>query len=363
MKLHNNSLNFKRNGEGIMKDIYLLTGSYASAQEKGIKLWKFDSAEGELKEKTGIGGIDRPSFIAVHPNGANFVATNEVGGGELVSFSLDLANNKLAEINRQSANGDHPAHVCIEASGNWLLSANYSGANVNVYPFLTNGAIGERADSVSHKGNGPNTERQDAPHPHSVFQRPGSNDFYVSDLGADRIIIYALNPAAGKLTTKQTVPTTPGSGPRHLAFHPVKPYVYSLEELNSALSVYKIGEDDFLHFIQAADLVPKGFTEENTSAEVAVSEDGRFLYASNRGHDSIAVFKIQENGTLQLAGHASSGGAGPRHFALVPGGNWLIAANENSDSLCVMKIGATGIPEIWGEPVQTASPVCVKVIG
>ncbi|SDG96743.1 6-phosphogluconolactonase [Planococcus glaciei] len=342
---------------------HLLTGSYASAQEPGIKLWEFDLKEGTLTEKNGISGIDRASFLAVHPNGKNFVATSEVGEGELVSFHLDLPDKRLAEVNRQSSGGDHPAHVCIDASGKWVLSVNYSGGNVNVYPFLEDGSIGGQTDSVRHKGEGPNEERQDAPHPHSVFQLLDNNHFLVSDLGTDMIFVYELNPANGKLATKQIVPTTPGSGPRHLAFHPAKPFIYSLEELSSAISVYEIGGEDFLKFVQVAGLTPEEFNGENTSAEVAVSEDGRFLYASNRGHDSIAVFKILEDGSLEFQAHVPSGGKGPRHFTLVPGGEWLVVANEKSDSLCVMKIGETGIPEMAGEPVHTPSPVCVKVIG
>lgn len=342
---------------------YLLTGSYASAQESGIKLWELDMEEGMLTERNEVGGIERASFIAVHPDGEHFVATSEVGEGELVSFRLERSSNQLTEISRQSSNGDHPAHVFIDAFGKWVLSVNYSGGNINVYPFLKDGSIGEQTDSVRHKGEGPNEERQDAPHPHSVFQVPESNNFLVSDLGTDMIFVYELDPANGKLATKQIVPTTPGSGPRHLAFHPAKPFVYSLEELSSAISVYEIGGDDFLQFVQVTDLTPEEFTGENTSAEVAVSEDGRFLYASNRGHDSIAVFRILEDGNLQLQQHVPSGGEGPRHFALVPGGEWLIVANEKSDSLCVMKILENGIPEMKGEPVHTPSPVCVKVIG
>ena len=342
---------------------YLLTGSYASAEEQGIKLWELNPEEGILTEKAGISGIDRASFIAVHPNGEHFVATSEVGEGELVSFRLDLLNNELTEINRQSSNGDHPAHVCIDETGKWLLSVNYSGGNINVYPFLEDGSIGERTDSAAHKGEGPNRERQDAPHPHSVFQLPGSYNFLVSDLGTDMIFVYELDPANGKLTTKQIVSTTPGSGPRHLAFHPAKPFVYSLEELSSALSVYKRGGKEFMQFVQVADLTPEEFTGENTSAEVAVSEDARFLYASNRGHDSLAVFKILEDGSLELEAHIPSGGQGPRHFTLVPGGEWLVVANEKSDSLCVMKIAENGIPEMTGDPVYTSSPVCIKVVG
>ncbi|MGK7378832.1 lactonase family protein [Planococcus sp. 1R117A] len=346
-----------------MTGIYLLTGSYSSSHEQGIKLWEFNPVKATCIEKTGIGGIERPSFIAAHPNGVNFVATSEVEDGELVSYRLDLENNLITEINRQSANGAHPSHVCIDVSGKWLLSTNYSGGNVNVYPIQEDGSIGERTDSIKHEGSGANVERQDAPHPHSVFQQPGSNDFFVSDLGADMIAVYELDRETGKLKLKKSILTTPGSGPRHLAFHPEMTVVYSLEELSSTLSVYEIGGEDFLEFVQVVELIPKQFAGTNTSAEVVVSEDGQHLYASNRGHDSIAVFAIQEKGILKFEDYATTGGAGPRHFTLLPGKQWLAVANEKSDSINMLKIGASGIPEEIIEPVSTNAPVCIKVIG
>lgn len=345
-----------------MATSYILTGSYASESEPGIKLWEFEKSNGKLIELTNIVGIERPSFLAVHPNGTSFVATSEVGNGELVSYWIHPTTKKMMEINRQSSNGDHPAHVTIDETGNWLLSVTYSGATINVHPLLADGAVGKLAFSIKHEGSGPNKERQDAAHPHSIIQVPGKNLFLVSDLGTDTITTYKLDADKGELTLRYTVQTEAGAGPRHLSFHPTMPFVYSVNELNSTLMVYKISREGQLEFIQLLPLVPDSYEGENTSAEIAVSSDGSFVYASNRGHDSIASFVVQANGTLENLGLAGSGGEGPRHFGVMPENDWLIVANENSHTLTVLKMGQTGTPCTVENIIQTTAPVCVKVI-
>ncbi|GKW46411.1 lactonase family protein [Planococcus sp. NCCP-2050] len=346
-----------------MNHTYLVTGSYSNAEEQGIKLWEFNHQSGSLTEIAGTFGIDRPSFLAIHPNGKSFAATSEVGDGDLVAYEFMEEPLGLKEINRQPANGDHPAHVCIDHSGKWLLSANYSGGNVNVYPIAEDGSIGERTDSIKHEGSGPNAERQDAPHPHSVFQIPQDARFIVSDLGTDMLYIYKLDQEAGKLELEQSIEAPPGSGPRHLTFHPSSGHIYSLEEITSSLTVYEWNDAGSLNAIQRVSLLPDGFEGKNTSAEVRVSADGRYLYASNRGDDSLAVFAIGEDGKLELTGFSPSGGEGPRHFELISGGQWMIAANERSHNLAVLKIGKNGMPEFAGEIAKTKAPVCVKSIG
>lgn len=341
---------------------YVLTGSYASEAEQGVKLWELDNQTGKLQELVGIGGIERPSFIAVHPNGTSFVATSEVGDGELVSYWVHPVAKKIVEMNRQSSNGDHPAHATIDETGQWLLSVTYSGATVNVYPLFSDGSIGELAFSTKHSGSGPHQQRQDAAHPHSIIQMPGQNLFLVSDLGSDTISTYKLHAETGELALIDTAHTEAGAGPRHLSFHPTKPVVYSINELNSTLMVYQISQAGQLAFLQLLPLIPDGYEGDNTSAEVAVSSDGRFVYASNRGHDSIASFATQHNGTLVNMGLAGSGGEGPRHFALTPSNDRLIVANENSHTLTTLKIGHSGTPCIVESYSETTSPVCVKVI-
>ncbi|TWT04342.1 lactonase family protein [Planococcus sp. CPCC 101016] len=345
-----------------MATSFLLTGSYSSEKEPGIKLWEFEDNTGKLTEQLGVAGIERPSFLAVHPNGTSFVAASEVGNGELVSYWIHPIAKKIVEINRQSSNGDHPAHVTIDETGQWLLSVTYSGATVNVYPLHANGSIGTLAASVKHGGSGPDADRQDAAHPHSVIQVPGKNLFLVSDLGTDTIFTYKLDADTGALALRYSIQTEAGAGPRHLSFHPTKPFVYSLNEINSTLMVYRISQSGQLEFLQLLPLIPDSYKGGNTSAEIAVSSDGRFVYASNRGHDSIASFAVQHNGTLEVVGLTDSGGEGPRHFAIIPGNEWLVVANENSHTLTVLKVHHSGAPCTVENIVQTTAPVCVKVI-
>lgn len=344
-----------------MTVLHLLTGSYATREAKGIKLWRFDTESGKLAEADGISGIARPSFLAIHPSRGMFVSGSEDFNGELASFEADWESGKLKERSRRDGNGDHPAYVTIDRSGYWLLSVNYSGGNVNVFRLQQDNSIGEQTDSVQHEGSGPNSDRQDAAHPHSVIQVPGTDLFAVSDLGTDVIYFYRLNPESGKLSLQQALASTAGSGPRHLAFHPEVPLFYSLGELDSTITVYSFNEDFAVDQTQRVSLLPTGYEGENTAAEVAVSEDGKTLYASNRGHDSIVSFDIDATGRLHSPLFTSSGGHGPRHFSLAPGGDWLIAANEKSDSLTVLKL-ENGRPVGLVQEIETDSPVCVKFI-
>lgn len=339
---------------------YFLTGSYAGEQDEGIKLWKDE--HGTLKEISGIAGIERPSFLAVHPNGQSFVATSEAGPGELAAYEINAETAALKELNRQPSNGDHPAHVCIDNSGKWVLCVNYSGANLNSFPLHADGSIGSLADSITHDGSGPNAERQDAAHPHSVFQIPGTDLFLVSDLGTDTIYAYALDAKTGELNLKASTRTSRGAGPRHLAFHPSKALVYSVEELSSAVTVYDLAESGGLSMLQTVSAIPDNFKETNTSAEIAVSENGRFLYASNRGHDSIAAFEIQQDGKLKRLAFTPTGGAGPRHFTLASNDQQLLVCNENSGTVTVMEIAGDGVPRLSAQGCQTTAPVCIKEV-
>lgn len=349
-----------KKGEKKLTVYYMLSGSYSSREEQGIKLWKFDPAAGKLEEVLGVSGIERPSFLAVHPERNMFAAGSEDFGGELVTYEVQLAEGAVNERGRSKGNGDHPTHVNIDRSGNWLLCVNYSAGNVNVFRLEKDNTVGELADSIQHEGSGPNKERQDAAHPHSIIQFPDSNLFAVSDLGTDTIYIYELDPATGKLRLHQAIETEKGSGPRHLAFHPALPVFYSLGELDSSVTAYSFGGEK-IEKIQKLPLLPEAFEGENTAAEVAVSEDGKFLYASNRGDDSIVSFEIDAEGMLRSPEFTSSGGEGPRHFTLVPGGGWMICANEKSDSLAVLKL-EHGRPLAMAQELKTTSPVCVKFI-
>lgn len=342
---------------------FFLTGSYSGADEPGIKLWQFDPTNGQLKEKACIKGVERPSYLALHSAGEVCIACSEKEGGELVAYRVELGSEKLTEINRKPSNGDHPVHAIVDESGEWVLSVNYSGGNVNVFPLHEGGVIGDLIDSVKHEGAGPNLERQDAAHPHSVSQIPGTQLFLVPDLGMDQVLLYKLDGESGKLAFQRAMGTTLGAGPRHIAFHPFHNLFYVLEELSSSLATYRIGERVEIEKLQTVKLIPDDWKGPNTSAEVVVSGNGEFLYASNRGHDSIAVFSILADGTLEALGFVETGGKGPRHFVMSPESQWLIVANENSGTLTVLEIDGSGMPELRGKPIKTNAPVCVKYVG
>lgn len=347
-------------GEIGLAILHMLSGSYAGREDQGIKLWRFDTDAGELTEVAGVGGIERPSFLAIHPEKKMFAAGSEDFGGEIATYRVALAEAAVNETSRIKGNGDHPAYVAIDRSGKWLLSVNYSAGNVNVFRLNGDGTLGELSDSVQHEGSGPNAERQDAAHPHSVIEFPAGGLFAVSDLGTDTITCYQLDEENGKLRLKQGIEAEKGSGPRHLAFHPRLPIFYSLGELDSTVTAYSFTENK-IEKVQRLPLLPEAFEGDNTAAEVAVSEDGKLLYASNRGDDSIVSFEIAEDGSLNHPEFTSSGGQGPRHFTLAPGGGWLIAANEKSHSLAVLKL-ENGRPLAMAQEVKTESPVCVKFL-
>ncbi|MBT2581444.1 lactonase family protein [Planococcus sp. ISL-109] len=341
-----------------MSSAYILSGSYATAEQAGITLWELELSSGKLTEKAAISGVERPSFLAVHPTGRSFVAVSETGNGEVIAYWINPQSGVIQELNRKSSNGDHPAHVAIDEDGQWALTVTYSGATVSVYPLLADGSLGEMADVKRHEGSGADAARQDAAHPHSIFQLPGTNRFFVSDLGMDALIRYRLDMHTGVLEREELVKTAPGAGPRHMAFHPTAPFGYGVNELNSTVSVYAL-KDKQLQEVQTLSTLPKDYNGDNTAAEIAVSSDGRFVYASNRGHDSLAVFRI-EDGSLKAVGHADAGGAGPRHFTLINNSSWLVVAHEKSGTISTKKIDERGMPGETAHTVQTTEPVCVR---
>ncbi|MGM0898486.1 MAG: lactonase family protein [Bacillota bacterium] len=343
-----------------MSSTYILSGSYASAEQPGITLWELDLTKGKLTKQAEIAGVERPSFLAVHPNGTSFAAVSETEGGEVIAYWLNPKKGLIQELNRQNAGGDHPAHITIDEDGQWAISVTYSGAHITVHPLLADGSVGEMTDSKRHKGSGADPERQDAAHPHSAFQLPGTNRFFISDLGMDAIVRYRLDLHSGMLEQEAVTKTAPGAGPRHLAFHPSEAFAYGVNELDSSVSVYEL-EGKSLKEVQNISALPEHFTGTNTSAEITVSGDGRFVYVSNRGHDSIAVFQVK-NGLLETVGYADAGGAGPRHFTLVHDSPWIVVAHEKSGTISVKKIDGQGMPGETADTVHTAAPVCVRLL-
>ena len=353
--------------------VYVGTANYTGQPSKNIYVFRFNARTGKLTSLGLAGQADNPSSLAVHPNQRFFYAGQAIGdikaqtGGAVSAFSIDPRTGKLTFLNKVPSHGAHPAYVSVDQTGKYLLVAIYFGGAVEAFPVNNDGRLGEATSVVRHTGSGPNPERQEAPHPHSVYLAPDNRFAVTGDLGADRVVVHRFDPASGSLTPNDPpyAEVKPGAGPRHLAFHPSAKFVYVLNELHSSISVFSYNASGgVLHLVETVSMLPGYFKGENTGAEVAVSPSGRYLYASNRGHDSIAVFSVDTaTGTLTPVEYVSTQGKAPRHFAIEPTGSYMIVANQDSDNLVVFRINPkSGRLSATGQVVKATAPVCVKFV-
>jgi 6-phosphogluconolactonase len=352
-------------------DSHYLTfvGTYTGKTgSKGIYAVDFDSASGKLTPKGLAAESIAPSFVVIHPNGKFAYAANEAGKqSTLTAFAIDASSAKLALLNQLPALGDDPCHLSFDKTGKYLFAANYSSGSVTVFPLLPDGRLGEHTALVQHHGSGPNKERQEAPHAHWVEPSPDNRFVFVSDLGLDEILIYRFDAAKGTLAPNDPpfAKLTPASGPRHAAFSPDGKFLYVVSELNSTVTAFAYDPSNgTLKDLQVVSTVPNDFHGRNDTAEITLHPNGKWLFASNRGRDTIAVFAIYPaTGKLQSAGEFPTGGKEPRHFAIDPTGQFLLAENQNSNTIAVFRINpATGALTQTGEPVLVPVPVCLAFL-
>lgn len=352
-------------------DRIMYVGTYTRAPSKGIYAFRLH-ANGELTP-IGAAGLaaetENPSFLAVHPNQRFLYAVNEVsryGGqeaGSVSAFAIDGATGALTLLNRVSSRGGGPCHLSIDATGRWLFVANYGGGSVAAFPLQQDGKLGEASAFFQHAGSSVNKARQSGPHGHAVTVSPDNRFVLAADLGLDRVFTYRIDPAAGGLAPGDPpfAAIAPGSGPRHLAFRPDGQFVYVLSEMLSQVVALRYdAARGALAGAQTYSTLPEGFSGENSGAEIAAHPSSKFLYASNRGHDSIASFRIDAaTGSLTPLEHVSTQGKTPRNFAIDPSGRFLIAANQNSGTVVVFRIDQeTGrLAPTGSAPVP--SPVCL----
>jgi len=311
-----------------------------------------------------------PSFLALHPSGRFLYAVNETGekaddpGGGVSAFAVDADTGALTLLNREESGGAAPCHVTVAADGRHALVANYAGGTVSVLPIAADGRLGKATAVVRHSGKSVKPQ-QGSPHPHSVNLDAAGRFAVVADLGIDQVVPYRFDGAKGLLQKTGKPLTLPaGAGPRHLAFHPSGRQAYVIDELDSTIT--RLDYDAASGALTAAQRIstlPEGFAGKNSTAEVAVHPDGKLLFGSNRGHDSIAIFTIDEKtGALTSAGHQPTGGKNPRHFAIDPTGLYLLAANQDSDTIHVFRIDrATGRLHPVGGPARVPKPVCLRM--
>jgi 6-phosphogluconolactonase len=353
--------------------LWAYIGTFTAKGSKGIYRFELDPASGKLTSQGLAGETTAPFFLALHPNHRFLYAVNEVNdfhgkkSGAVSAFAIDARTGKLTLLNQQPTGGAGPCHLVVDKQGKHLLVANYGGGSVCVLPIETDGRLGAATAFVQHQGTSVNPQRQEGPHAHCVLLDPANRFVLVADLGLDRILVYRYDAARGKLTPNNPpgVAAAPGAGPRHLAFHPNGRYVYAINEINSTMTAYAYdGDRGVLTPLQTVSTLPAGFTGNNSGAEVQVHPSGRFLYGSNRGCDSIAIFAIDPGtGKLRSVGQQGSHVKTPRNFAIDPTGTALVVANQDGDSLVVFRIDAgTGELRPSGPVVAAPMPVCVVLM-
>ncbi|AQS55009.1 lactonase family protein [Novibacillus thermophilus] len=344
------------------KRYHVYIGTYTDQSLPGIWQCSYDSRLGTLKSVDRVSGILNPSYLTVDEKHNRLYAVSESAEGRVVAFDIEGGTGKLSYRNTQSTLGGAPCHLTVDHEGKYLFVVNYMGGNVCLFPILSEGNIGNMSDNVRHYSNVEQQGRQEA-HPHSAIVDPTNQFVVVSDLGLDKIIIYKLNREEHKLTFNDEVMERSGSGPRHFVFHPFRKYAYVMNELTSTITAFTYNaEQGSLGKIQTVSALPDSFTGESYGADIHVAPNGKFLYASNRGHDSIAVFKIdEESGVLTNVEYTPTNGRTPRNFAIAPDGNFLLVANQDSDSIVSFKIDQhTGRLKQTDNVIQITKPVCIK---
>ncbi|KQY80185.1 lactonase family protein [Pelomonas sp. Root1444] len=348
-------------------------GTQTSGESKGIYVSTLDETTGALSPPRLAAAIGNPGFLAMHPSKPLVYATaasRDADGAwqeEVAAFAVQ-PDASLKLLNTQPSGGNGPCHVSIDASGRVLLLANYGGGNVVSYPIGSDGRLQPAASTVQHEGSSVNLQRQKEPHPHGIYADPTQTRAYVPDLGLDKVLIYRLDAASGRLSPNAPAfaTTEPGGGPRHLAFHPNGRHVYVNLELTSRVAAYLLdAATGALEGFQVLSTLPRGAQAEgNSTAETLVHPNGRFLYVSNRGHDSIAVFAIDpQDGSLRFIETTGTGGRTPRSFGIVPGGRFLVAANQNGGNVTSFRIDAErGTLSPVGSEVAMDRPTHVRFV-
>jgi len=349
---------------------FLFVGTYTKGKSEGIYVYDFNTVTGQATPVSIAKGIENPSYLAISANGRNLYSVIENGRdkpGELCAFSFDPSTGNLTQLNKKPTGGDDPCYVAIAPDGKFVVTGNYSGGNISVFPILADGSLGDQSEIIQHSGNSVNTQRQEKAHVHSTIFSPDGQYVVVPDLGMDKLMIYQYDPKKKQPLLPARTPfvnTEPGSGPRHFVFHPTLPYAYLIEELSGMVTVYNYSKGK-LTPVQRVNNHPYDFTGRKGSADIHISDDGKFLYASNRGEsNTIAVFSIHPvDGKLSNLGFESTMGVAPRNFSIDPSGKWLLAANQESDNIIVFsRSEESGLLNNSGTVITVPNPVCVKFL-
>ena len=348
-------------------------GTYTHGTSQGIYLCRLDLGTGALTSPELAAEVQNPSFVAIHPSRHFLYAAGELGdfrgkqAGAVSAFAIDPATGKLNLLNQQSSGGGGPCYLVVDAAGKNVLVANYGGGSVTVLPLQKDGRLNEPSCVIQHQGSGPDQQRQQGPHAHSINLDAANHFAFAADLGLDKVLIYRFDANQGKLAPNEPplAAVAPGAGPRHFTFHPSGKFAYVINEMHSTVTAFAYDRDvGKLQSLQTIATLPSDFQGSNATAEVQIHPSGKFLYGSNRGHHSIAIFAIdQATGKLTSVVQQYTLGKTPRNFGIDPTGKFLLAANMDSNTIVVFRINpATGVLTPAGHQIDVPNPVCVKML-
>ncbi len=349
----------------------MYAGTYTNDQSKGIYAWRFNPSHAKLTPLGLVAETPSPSFLAVHPNEGFLYAVNETSSyqgassGSVSAFAIDRATGKLTPLNTVSSRGPGPCHLAVDKQGKLLVVANYDGGSVAAFPLSQDGRVGESSTFFQHSGTVALPQRQGRPHAHSVVFSPDNRFALVADLGLDQILAYRVQNTSLSPNDAAFAKAASGAGPRHLAFHPNGRVVYVINEIDSTITELSYdGATATMRPLQTISTLPKDFSSPNSTAEIAVHPSGKFLYGSNRGHDSIAVFKVDSStGALSSIQHVSTQGNTPRNFAIDPTGAYLFVANQKTNNIVLFRINqSSGQLSPAGALHDVPAPVCITFV-
>ena len=354
--------------------VRVYVGTYTGKSSKGIYMSRLNPVTGALSPVELAAEVNNPSFLAIHPNHKFVYAVNEVSDsdgkptGAVSAFAIDSQTGKLKLLNHQSSQGAGPCHLVVDRAGKNVLVANYGGGSCACLPIGSDGRLAEATAAIQHRGKSVNPGRQEGPHAHSINLDHANRFAFCADLGLDQVLIYRFDSSKGTLAPNDppAANVAPGSGPRHFAMHPTGKFAYLINEIANTVTAFALdSERGTLKELQTISTLPKDYNETSHTAEVVVHPSGKFLYGSNRGHDSLAIFTIdQATGKLTSAGHQLTGGKTPRNFAIDHTGLWLLAENQGSGTIVVFKIDPQkGSLQPSGRNLAVPSPVCVRFLG
>ncbi|HEY4983753.1 MAG TPA: lactonase family protein [Verrucomicrobiae bacterium] len=348
-------------------DMFVYFGSHRSGPNIGFSLAHFDPDTGALTKPEFLLEVSAPAFFVIHPDGQHLYTCNSGNPGGVSAYEIEPRNGQLKFLNRVPAGGADTSYVSLDQTARYVFAANYQGGNIAVFALKPDGSIGDRTAFVQHTGSSVNPQRQTHPYAHSIIADPSNRFVLAANLGVDKVFVYHFNEKDGSLQTNDPPFATvkPGSGPRHVKFHPNGRWVYVISEIASTVTAFNWNSTNgTLTEFQTVSALPDDFKGTSTCAEIEVHPKGKFLYASNRGHDSLAVFAIdQATGKLTLVEHVSSGGKTPRNFAFDPTGKWILCSNHGSDNAVVFRVDeSTGKLTQTGPPVSVPYPFCERFL-